>query len=444
MSEKTKKYYWLKLKEDFFNDKAIKKLRKIAGGDTYTIIYLKLMLLSLRDEGKLYYEGIEDTFYDELALEIDEDPENVKVTIIYLNKMGLMEEISSTEAFLTRIPESIGSETAKAELMRKSRARQKALESENKLKIPAKTNAERQKSFRAKQYCEKQGHIPLIEDYNNRTRYGGNYYIVLRRDGGKCAICNGNDTICVHHIDGYDEDKPENNAENKLLTLCRSCHIRVHRSGLEIPSEILEQIGYFDDDNSENSNGNEIVLQPVTNRYPEIEIEKRENIKELEKESISDSDAPNPAPAPSTPKKDKPVKHKYGEYQHVLLTDEECKKLSDEYGADIYQKTITFLDEYIEMKGYKAKSHYLAIRKWVVDAVKEREQKQRQSQGRKEPVPDWMKKKNSFNNFQQRDYNYADMERELLGNVPQPTPTAGTDESIKQRAEDLQRRLLGY
>lgn len=36
-----KRYYWLKLPDGFFRQKAIKKLRKIAGGDTYTIIYLK-------------------------------------------------------------------------------------------------------------------------------------------------------------------------------------------------------------------------------------------------------------------------------------------------------------------------------------------------------------------------------------------------------------------
>ena len=40
-----KKYYWLKLKEGFFEQKIIKKLRKIAGGDTYVIIYLKMQLL---------------------------------------------------------------------------------------------------------------------------------------------------------------------------------------------------------------------------------------------------------------------------------------------------------------------------------------------------------------------------------------------------------------
>ena len=51
-------------------------------------------------------------------------------------------------------------------------------------------------------------------------------------------------------------------------------------------------------------------------------------------------------------------------------------KLINELGEAMYSKCITFLDEYIEMKGYKAKNHYLVIKKWVVDAVKEKEQKQ--------------------------------------------------------------------
>ena len=127
MSE-NKRFYWLKMKEDFFDDKEIKKLRRIAGGDTYTIIYLKLMLLSLRENGRLYFEGIEEQFYEELALEINEDSDNVKVTLLYLQKMGLMEEISNAEVFLTQIPECVGSETDKAAIMRKSRARKKALE----------------------------------------------------------------------------------------------------------------------------------------------------------------------------------------------------------------------------------------------------------------------------------------------------------------------------
>ena len=60
-----KRYYWLKLPDGFFRQKAIKKLRKIAGGDTYTIIYLKMLLVAMKQDGRLYFEGVEATFYDE-------------------------------------------------------------------------------------------------------------------------------------------------------------------------------------------------------------------------------------------------------------------------------------------------------------------------------------------------------------------------------------------
>lgn len=85
-----KKYYWLKLMSDFFTQPKIKKLRKIAGGDTYTIIYLKLQLSSLKNDGKLFFEGIEENIFKEIALDIDEKVENVKFTIEYLCKQKLI------------------------------------------------------------------------------------------------------------------------------------------------------------------------------------------------------------------------------------------------------------------------------------------------------------------------------------------------------------------
>jgi predicted phage replisome organizer/uncharacterized phage protein (TIGR02220 family) len=127
----TKKYFWLKLKENFFQDKAIKKLRKIAGGDTYTVIYLKLMLLGLKDGGKLFFDGVENSFHEELALEIDEDSENVRFTLMFLEKTGLLEEVTESELFLTRMPEMIGSETDKAELMRRKRAQNRVQNGNN-------------------------------------------------------------------------------------------------------------------------------------------------------------------------------------------------------------------------------------------------------------------------------------------------------------------------
>lgn len=127
-----KRYYWLKLKDNFFNEKAIKKLRKIAGGDTYTIIYLKLLLKSMKTGGKLYFDGIEDNFCEELALDIDEDDENVKVTFMYLQRVGLLKEINEREIELTEMHGMVGSETSSAARVRKHRQikneQQKALQ----------------------------------------------------------------------------------------------------------------------------------------------------------------------------------------------------------------------------------------------------------------------------------------------------------------------------
>lgn len=123
-----RKYFWLKLKADFFNQKEIKLLRKIAGGDTYTIIYLKMLLKSLQDEGKLFFESIGDDFAEELALDLDEEPENVSLTISYLVSKGLLEIVETDEYFLNRVPEMVGSETASARRVRKHREK-KALQS---------------------------------------------------------------------------------------------------------------------------------------------------------------------------------------------------------------------------------------------------------------------------------------------------------------------------
>lgn len=74
-------------------------------------------------------------------------------------------------------------------------------------------------------------------------------------------------------------------------------------------------------------------------------------------------------------KEKKEIKHKYGAYAHVLLKDSELNKLNEDYGVELTQEAITYLDEYIEMKGTKYKSHNLVLRKWVFDAVKERRNK---------------------------------------------------------------------
>lgn len=111
-----------------------------------------------------------------------------------------------------------------------------------------------------------------------------------------------------------------------------------------------------------------------------------DNYRDIDRDNKGAQNAPEPPPSeppkPKKPKKEKGVKHKYGEYQHVLLTDAEYKRLVNRYGQDMTEKAIKYLDEYIEEKHYKSDSHNLAIQRWVVDAVKEKEQRAARMAGR--------------------------------------------------------------
>ena len=60
----------------------------------------------------------------------------------------------------------------------------------------------------------------------------------------------------------------------------------------------------------------------------------------------------------------KPQKRKYGPFQHVLLTDDEYKKLQERFPSD-YSSRIIELDKAIEIHGYKYKNHYLVIIDWA-------------------------------------------------------------------------------
>lgn len=180
-----KRYYWLKLKEEFFVDKEVKKLRKIAGGDTYTIIYLKLMLLSLKTDGRLYFDSIEDTFAEELALEIDEDSENVRVTLMYLEKMNLLRLVNEDELYLTQMDNLIGSESESAQRVRKHREKIKKIEIDNE-KVKA-----------GKPCINTEDKVQVIEDKTLHSNAD------VTRSNADETTCNSDETTCNTYTDIY-------------------------------------------------------------------------------------------------------------------------------------------------------------------------------------------------------------------------------------------------
>lgn len=281
-----KKYYWLKLKEDFFEEDTISWIEEQENGKEYCLFYLKLCLKSLKTNGTLIRNvGTMLVPYDvkQLGKITNTDIDTVRIAMELFKNIGLVEILDNGEIYLRQLQNMVGSETSKAQLMRNKRAKdKKELPQIDILKHEAKSNAFRQKAFRAKKFCEEKQHIPLIESHYNNKRYNGNYYIVLKRDKCKCSICGSIENLCVHHIDGYSEENPENSNENKMITLCRTCHAQVH-AGAEIPEDILESINYYED----NSNVTENCYRVTENRYTEIEQEidiETETDIEIEKE----------------------------------------------------------------------------------------------------------------------------------------------------------------
>jgi hypothetical protein len=66
----------------------------------------------------------------------------------------------------------------------------------------------------------------------NKRDFGGNWYKVYDRDGGKCQVCNSPEKLCVHHKDGKGTGFPrerKNNSMENLVLLCNSCHMKIHR-----------------------------------------------------------------------------------------------------------------------------------------------------------------------------------------------------------------------
>jgi predicted phage replisome organizer len=120
-----KKYYWLKLKEDFFEEKQIKYLRKLPDGDKLVIAYLKMQLKSLKTEGFIKYDSILPSNIEELSMILDENINIVTLLIKALQQVGAIEILDDGSFYMIAMQELIGKEGASAERVRKFREKQK-------------------------------------------------------------------------------------------------------------------------------------------------------------------------------------------------------------------------------------------------------------------------------------------------------------------------------
>lgn len=214
---KSYNYYYLKLKEDFFDRDEIIELESFPQGVNYLNVLIKMYLYSLKNDGRLVVNGKIPCTLNMLSHITNHSLETVEKAVELFHELKL---IRTEDGILCFDDIEKGKSSTEADKKRERRR-----------KIPKEQRT-------------------MDKSINNK-RYGGNYYLVLERDNHTCRMCGNLEKLCVHHIDGYDDKLPQNNRINKLITLCRGCHGKVHGRGV-IPTEILLDIKYFVDNEGKN------------------------------------------------------------------------------------------------------------------------------------------------------------------------------------------------
>lgn len=113
-----KKYYYLKLKEGFFESDEIKILESQKDGYIYSNILLKLYLKSLRNEGRLMYRNIIPYTPDILATLTGHQVGTVEKALDVFQKLGLVEILNNGAIYMMDIQNFIGKSSTEADRQR--------------------------------------------------------------------------------------------------------------------------------------------------------------------------------------------------------------------------------------------------------------------------------------------------------------------------------------
>ena len=116
-----KKYYYLKLKDDFFDNDEIKVLEKMDNGYKYSNILLKMYLKSIKRDGLLMFN--ERIPYNEkmIATVTGHNVNDVIQALVLFQEMGMVEKLSDGAIYMLDIQNFIGKSTTEADRIRSYR-----------------------------------------------------------------------------------------------------------------------------------------------------------------------------------------------------------------------------------------------------------------------------------------------------------------------------------
>ena len=123
-----RKFYWLKLKHDFFKRHDIRILEEMENGKDYILFYLKLLLESISHEGQLRFS--ETIPYNEKMLSVitNTNIDIVRSAMKVLIELKMIEIFDDSTIYMSEVQKLTGCETATARRLREYRQKQKVLQ----------------------------------------------------------------------------------------------------------------------------------------------------------------------------------------------------------------------------------------------------------------------------------------------------------------------------
>ena len=121
-ADNAKKYYWLKLKRDFFKRHDIRIVEEMPNGKDYVLFYLKMLVESIDHDGELRFS--ETIPYNEQMLSVitNTNIDIVRAAMKLFIELKMIDLLDDMTIYMNEVQRLIGNETAGAERVRKHRA----------------------------------------------------------------------------------------------------------------------------------------------------------------------------------------------------------------------------------------------------------------------------------------------------------------------------------
>ena len=200
----SKKYYWLKLKREFFKRHDVCIVEQMENGHEILLLYIKLLCESIDHNGELRFNDYIAYTPRMLAAVFGTKEEIITQAIEVLTEFELMSIKDDGTICLTKFADFVGCDTSAAVRKRNQR------------NLPTLKNGS--KRLNGSSLITPDGKSHNVDE----KRYGGHGMQALDRALGKCELCGSDENIVVHHNNGY------SNELDDLVCLCVSCHGKVH------------------------------------------------------------------------------------------------------------------------------------------------------------------------------------------------------------------------